>query len=64
MGAISLRDLAAFRQRLLDAVFEKYGLDADEELQIIGVVEDDSVEIATASLQLTAQICAGFIGSI
>ena len=64
VGAITQRDLMAFRQRLLDAVFEKYGLDADEELQVIGVVEDDSVEIAAASLQLTAQICSGFIGSI
>ena len=63
VGAITERDLMAFRQRLLDAVFEKYGLDADEELQVIGVVEDDSVDIAAASLRLTPEICTGFIGS-
>ena len=64
VGAISQDDLMAFRQRLLDAVFEKYGLGPDEELQVIGVVEDVSVEIATAELPVTPQVCAGFIGSI
>ncbi len=63
-GAITHGDLMAFRQRLLDALFEKYGLDNGGELQVVRVVEDDSVVIATASLKLTAEICAGFIGSI
>lgn len=64
VGAITQGDLMAFRHRLLEAVFEKYGLDADEELEVIGVVEEESAEIATASLPVTSQICAGFIGSI
>lgn len=64
VGAITQRDLMAFRQRLLDAVFEKYGLDSDGERQVVGIVKEDSVEIVTASLQLTPEICASFIGSI
>ena len=64
VGAITEGELAEFRQRLLGAVFEKYGLDVDEERQVIRVVEGDSLTIETAGLPVTPEICAGFIGSI
>ncbi len=63
-GAITHRDLLDFRQRLLDALFDKYALGLDEEIHIIRVIDDDDAVIATAGLSLTPAVCMSFLGSI
>ncbi len=63
-GAISHEELMDFRSRLLNALLEKYGLDTDDEAQIIRVVDDDSVVIATAGLPVQRAICMQFMSSI
>ncbi len=62
--AIEHKELLAFRARLLDALFEKYALDSDEELQVIRMMDDDTVVIATAGLSLTPEMCLRFLSSI
>ena len=63
-GAISHEELLVFRQRLLGALFDKYALSAEDEAQIIGVIDDDDVVIATAGLPLSHEVCARFINSL
>ena len=64
VGAISHEELLGFRQRLLNALYDKYSLNAEDEAQIAQVIDDDSVVIATAGLPLSHEVCARFISSL